>query len=72
MLLPEELVNVSPIVDLEQMSLNVYFFWSKIKLFFMSAYTLSACRKDSAEEMHIKKYLTNKEQTSVARDSRFI
>lgn len=44
------------------MSLNVDFFWPKMKLVFLSAYTLRVCRKDSVEEMHIKKYLTESKQ----------
>lgn len=33
-----------------------------MKLVFLSAYTLRVCRKKSAEEMHIKKYLTESKQ----------
>lgn len=33
-----------------------------MKLVFLSAYTLRVCRKDSAEKMRIKKYLTASKQ----------
>lgn len=33
-----------------------------MKLVFLSAYTLRVCKKNSAEKMHIKKYLTGSKQ----------